>query len=76
MSDKRGLTPDEHSAGNFAQYHQQHSQEISDSWVPSPPPPGNYGGQTPNIEKKPYFSAQPDPEEVLIRSNGPGTVLR
>ena len=72
MSEKRIPSPDEQPTGNFAQY----PQEISDSWSPSPPPPGNYGEQTPEVETKPYFGAQPEPEEVSIRSNGPETELR
>ncbi|KAM7188480.1 Amino acid permease domain containing protein [Rhypophila sp. PSN 637] len=70
---------------DFAQYHQQYSNqhELPGNWSPrpAPPPPGNYGFPRSEVEVKPYFggpgtTVPVGAEEASIRSNGPETNLR
>lgn len=82
MAERQTPSP-EISTGNdypdFAQYRQHYG-----NWSPSPPPPpGNYGYQTPEVEVKPDFGAPAAPnhmavgvDEASIRSTGPETELR
>lgn len=68
---------------DVVQYHRQYGN-WSPTPPPVPPPPGNYGYQTPEFEAKPYIGRPVSPmsavpvgaDEASIRSDGPETDLR